>query len=73
MVYKKDSVNIALEIKKLLADKRRARTKWQRSHTPSDKTTFNRLSSILKSQLKVMRTNSFKNYVSTLSRYDKSI
>jgi hypothetical protein len=40
MVYKKDSVNIALEIKKLLAEKRKARAKWQRSHTPSDKTTF---------------------------------
>jgi len=44
-----------------------------RTHTPSDKTTFNRPSSILKSQLKVMRTISFKNYVSTLSRYDNSI
>ena len=47
--------------------KRKARAKWQRSHTPSDKTTFNWLSSILISQLKVMRTNSFKNYVSTVA------
>jgi len=69
---KKDGVNIALEIMKLLAEKRKARAKLQRSRTPSDKTTFNMLSSILKSQLKVMRTNSFKNYVSTLSRYDNS-
>ena len=71
MVYKKDGVNIVLEIKKLLAEKRIAKAKWQ-SHTPSDKTTFNRLSSILKSQLKVMRTNSFKNYVS-MCRYDNSV
>ena len=59
----KNVVNIPLEIKKLFAEERKARTKWQRSYTPSDKTTFNRLSSILKSQLKVMGTNSFKNYV----------
>jgi len=65
-------VNIPPEIKKLLAEKRKARAKWQRTHTPSDKTTFNRPSSILKSQLNVMRTFSFKNYVSTLSRYDNS-
>ena len=69
----KDVVNIPLEIKKLLAEERKARAKWQRSHTPSDKTTFNRLNNILKSQLKVMRTTSLTNYVSTLSRYDNSI
>jgi hypothetical protein len=73
-VYKKKNiVNTPLEIKKLMAKKRIGRAKWQRSHTPSDKTTFMRLSSILKSQLKAMRTTSFKNYVSTLSRYDNSI
>jgi hypothetical protein len=66
-------VNIPLEIKKLLSEKRKARAKWQRSHTPSDKTAFNRLSSILKSKMKAMRTNSFTNYVFTLSRYDNSI
>jgi hypothetical protein len=63
MVYKKDVVNIPLEIKKLLAEKRKARAKWQRSHSPSDKTAFNRLSNTLKTKLKAMRANSFKNYV----------
>jgi len=43
----------------------------KKSH--SSKATFNRLNSSLNSQLKVMRTNSFNNYVSTLSRYDNSI
>ena len=66
-------MNIPPEIKKLLAEKRKAGAKWQKSHIPSNKTTFNRLSSILKSQLKVMRTNSFNNYVSTLSQHDNSI
>jgi hypothetical protein len=50
-----------------------ASSKWQRRHAPSDKTAFNRLSSNLKSKLKAMRAHSFKNYVSTLSRYDSSI
>ena len=61
MVCKKNIVNTPLEIKKLLAQKRKARAKWQRSHTPSDKATFNRLSSILKSQLRTMRATSVKN------------
>ena len=72
VVYKKDIVNIPLEIKKLLAKERKGKQEQngKRSRTPSDKTSFNRPSSFLKSQLKVMRTNLFKNHVSTLSRYD---
>jgi hypothetical protein len=50
IVYKKDVVNIPLEIKKLLAEKRKERASWQRSHTPSDITAFNRLSNHLKSK-----------------------
>jgi len=45
IVYRTDVVIIPLEIKKLSAEKRIARAKWQGSHTPSDKTAFNRLSS----------------------------
>ena len=52
---------------------KKSKATWQRSHTPSDKTAFNRLSNHLKSKLKAMRANSLKNYVSTLSRYDNSI
>jgi hypothetical protein len=51
VVYKKEVVNIPLEIKKLLSEKRKARATWQRSHNPSDKTAFNRLSNHLKSKL----------------------
>jgi hypothetical protein len=69
-VHNKDVVNIPLEIKKLLAEKRKTRATWQRSHTLSDKTAFNRLSNHLKSKLQAMRANSLKNYVSTLSRYN---
>jgi len=70
---KKDVTNIPLEIKELLAKKRRARAKWHRSHAPSDKTPYNRLSNILKSKLRAMRTNSFESYVSNLNRYDNSL
>jgi hypothetical protein len=73
IVHKKDVVNIPLEIKKLLAEKRKARATWKRSDTPSDKTAFNWLSNHLKSKLQAMRANSLKNYVSTLCRYDNSI
>ena len=66
-------MNIPLEIKKLFAEKRKARGQWQRSHIPSDKTAFIRLSSNLKSKLKAVRAHSFTNYVSTLSRYDNSV
>jgi hypothetical protein len=72
-VYKKDVVNSPFEIKKLLAEKRKARATWQRSHTLSDKTAFNRLSNYLKSKLQAMRVNSLKNYVFTLGHYDNSI
>ena len=57
IVYKKNDVNIPLEIKKLLAEKRKARAKWQRRYTPSDKTAFNRPVNHLKSTLKAMRAN----------------
>jgi len=73
LVYKKDVVNFPLEIKKLLGEKRKARATWQRSHTPSDQTAFNRLSNHFKSKLKAMKANSLKHYVSTLSRYNNSI
>jgi hypothetical protein len=73
LAYKKDVVNIPLDIKKLLAEKRKARVTWQRSHTQSDKTAFNRLSNHLKPKLQAMRANSLKHYVSALGCYDNSI
>jgi hypothetical protein len=72
-VHKQTATNIPLEIKELLTKERKVRTKWQRSHAPSDKMTYNRLSNNLKSKLRAMRTNSFENYASTLNRYDNSM
>jgi len=42
----KTAANIPLELKELLAKKRKARAKWQRSHAPSDKMTYNTLSKV---------------------------
>jgi len=42
----KTAANIPLEIKELLAKKRKARAKWQRSHATSDKMTYNKLSKV---------------------------
>lgn len=41
-------INIPIEIKKLIAEKRRARVKWHRNHFPEDITAYNRLSDKLK-------------------------
>jgi hypothetical protein len=40
--------NIPLEIKKLIKAKRKARRKWQHSHNPEDKITYNQLTNRLK-------------------------
>ena len=70
---KNESHHISCEIKKLIAQKRRARSIWQRTHTPNSKTRYNQLSNELKSKLRETRNNSFTQYVSNLSRYDNSI
>jgi hypothetical protein len=36
--------NVPIKIKKLIAEKRRARVRWHRSQAPTDKTTYNHIS-----------------------------
>lgn len=67
------NINIPTEIKRLIVEKRKARAKWHRSHTPDDKNTYNRLSNTLKQKLKQMRDDSFSQYITNLSRHDNSI
>jgi hypothetical protein len=43
---KQTAAIIPLEIKELLAKKRKARAKWQRSHSASDKMTYKTLSKV---------------------------
>jgi hypothetical protein len=44
----------------------KARRKWQHSHNPEDKTTYNRLTNRLKEKLKEAQNASFYDYVSNL-------
>ena len=65
--------NIPYEIKRLIAEKRKARSTWQRTHTPDSKRKYNQTSNKLKSKRQEMRNRSFKAYVSSLKREDSSI
>ena len=65
--------NVPYEIKRLKAEKRKARSTWQRIHTPDNKRKYNQISNKLKSKLHELRNESFKAYVSSLRREDSSI
>jgi hypothetical protein len=53
--------NISYLIKKLVAEKRRARSIWQRTHTPDSRRKYNRTSNKYKSKFQEMRNESFEN------------
>jgi hypothetical protein len=65
--------NIPYEIKKLVAEKRRARSIWQTNRTPDNRRKYNRTSNKLKPKLQEMRSESFEEYVSNLKRQDSYI
>jgi hypothetical protein len=64
--------NIPYEIKKLVAEKRKARATWQRTHTPDSRKIYNQKNNKLKSKHQEMRTESFKAYVSSLKTDDNT-
>ena len=61
------------EIKRLVAIKRKARSKWQKTHAPDDRRLFNNASNKLKAALHKLRNTSFNAYISTLQRDDNTI
>jgi hypothetical protein len=65
--------NVPLYIRHLITEKRRVRSKWQRTRNPRDKTTLNRLTHRLTNALKEDRNESFRYYVSHLSPDDHTI
>ena len=67
------STTLPLDIKRLVAIKRRARAKWQQTHAPDDRLLYNIASKKLKTALRKLRNDSFANYVTTLRRDDHSI
>jgi len=55
--------NTPYEIKKLVAEKRRTRSIWQRTHTPESRRICSRTSNKLKTKLQEMRNESYEKYV----------
>ena len=65
--------NTSLHIRALVTEKRRARSRWQRSLNPLDKREYNRLTRHLKTSLQDIRNVTFETYISSLSKEDHSI
>ena len=66
-------VTIPVELNQQIAQKRRARARWQRTRYPDDKRTFQRLSHKLKTKLKEIRDHSIQKYIIRLCTHDNSI
>lgn len=71
IVKKYTGINYPKEITDLVAIKRRARKRWQRSRAPSDKTVLNRLVRELSQKIKEIKKESINSYLNDLSA-DKS-
>jgi hypothetical protein len=65
--------NMPYEIKKVVAEKRKARSIWQRIHTPDSRRKYYRTSNKLQPKLQEMQNESYEKYVSYLKRQDNSI
>lgn len=62
--------NYPIEIRKLVAEQRRARRTWQKSRNPADKSAFNRLSNQLNKQIKQLKQQSVEDYLTNLSPHE---
>lgn len=60
-------------ISQLIIEKRRARCRWQRSHLPSDKKTYNNLSSSLKNTLRKHNSDNYQKYLNSLTSSNNSL
>jgi hypothetical protein len=56
-----------------VAENRKSRTIWHRTHATADINKYNRPKLRLKAKLKEIRNQSFQEYISKLTRYDNSI
>jgi hypothetical protein len=65
--------NLALYIRVLISEKRKARTTWQRTKYPSDKHKFNNLTNKLKRTLASIRSENFTRHFVSLSSTDNSL
>lgn len=60
-------VTYPLEVRTLVAEKRKARRIWQENRTPGNKTIFNALCKQLHAKIQEVRNASFQQYVTALS------
>jgi hypothetical protein len=67
------SNTIPSKIKKLVAVKRKARSNWQKTHTPDSRHIYNQASNKINQALHDMKNESFTDYISNLRRDDNSI
>jgi len=58
------TLNLSPELRRLMVEKCRARSKWPHTHYPADKIKYNFLSNKFKSLLKINKTNLYKSHLS---------
>jgi hypothetical protein len=69
----KHSHNIPLHIRELVAEKRRARNRWQRSRNEDDRINYNKLKRRLDNTLTDARNTTFEQYITSLNKDDHTI
>jgi len=65
--------NLPTHIKQLIAQKRRARARWQKTHTPEDRRLFNNATNKLRGALHELNNATFTAYIASLKREDRTI
>jgi len=60
-------------IKQLVAQKRKARARWQKTHTPDDKRKFNNAINKLRDALRKLNNGAFSAYIASLRSEDQTI
>lgn len=66
--YKRRVINILIEVRQLIKEKRKTRRNWQGSRTPNTKAALNKLTNTLKSKLKQIRKK-----ITKLNRFHNTI
>ncbi|KAL4085191.1 hypothetical protein QTP88_027050 [Uroleucon formosanum] len=61
------------DIKALIAEKRRTRSRWQRSRLPSDKSTLNNLTNTIKKLIQIYKNDLFDKKFKLLNTHDGSL
>lgn len=59
--------NYPREIRELIADRRRARRRWQQTRDPQDKSILNNLTQQLRREIKILKEDSIKDYLRGLT------